>query len=124
MIDQILGPGSLKEMNELFQPHFNMDGEPPAEMIVGLLDEYHLWSLLIDPHGHEWRSISKIGGVTRVHVKNMIEYFVPDNDDGSTNDRDKVEREYQVSASTEINGPEDTAGLSVSYKLGVRWHFC
>ena len=85
-----------------------MDGKPPAGRIVGLLDEYHLWSLLIGPHGHEWRSIFKIGGVTRVHVRNMIEYFVPKNDDGSTKDRDEVEREYQVSTSTEIHGPEDT----------------
>ena len=54
MIDRILGPGSSKEMDELFQPRFNMDGKPPAGRIVGLLDEYHVWSLLIDPHGHEW----------------------------------------------------------------------
>ena len=37
----------------------------------------------------------------------MIEYFVPKNDDGSTKDRDEVEREYQVSTSTEIHGSED-----------------
>ena len=100
MVDQILGPGSSKEMDEIFQPRFNMDGKPPAGRIVGLLDDYHIWCLLCDPHSHEWRSSFKIEGVIRVHVKNMIEFFVPINDDGSTKERDEVEREYQVSTST------------------------
>jgi hypothetical protein len=52
--DWILGLRSAKEISNVIDCHFNMDGAKPTGRKVGLIDEYHIWCFLIDPFNYEW----------------------------------------------------------------------
>jgi hypothetical protein len=52
--DRILGPGSAKEIKDVIDCGFNMDGAKPPGRKVGLIDEYHIWHFLMDPFNYEW----------------------------------------------------------------------
>jgi hypothetical protein len=76
--DQILGPGPAKEIMDVIDCHFNMDGAKPPGHKVGLIDEYHIWCFLMDPFSYEWRITFTIDGyMIQMYAKNMIAHFVP-----------------------------------------------
>jgi hypothetical protein len=52
--DWILGPGIAKEIKDVIDCHFNMDGAKPPGRKVELIDEYHIWCFLMDPLNYEW----------------------------------------------------------------------
>ncbi len=52
--DWILGLGSAKEIKDVIDCCFNMDGAKPPGHKVGLIDEYHIWCFLMDPFNYEW----------------------------------------------------------------------
>ncbi len=60
--DQILGPGSAKEIMDVIDCRFNMNGAKPPGRKVGLIDEYHIWCFLMDPFSYEWRITFTIDG--------------------------------------------------------------
>jgi hypothetical protein len=41
--DWVLGPGSAKEIADVIDCRFNMDGAKPPGSMVGLIHEYHIW---------------------------------------------------------------------------------
>jgi hypothetical protein len=60
--DRVLGPGSAKEIADVTDCRFNMDGAKPPGSKVGLIDEYHIWCLLMDPFSYEWHITFTIDG--------------------------------------------------------------
>jgi hypothetical protein len=48
-----LGAGSAKEIADVIDCCFNMDGAKPSGSKVGLIDEYHIWCFLMDPFSYE-----------------------------------------------------------------------
>ena len=96
LFDRILGHGSSREVANIMRPRFNMNGADPAGSIVGLLDEFHLWALLIDPFGWEWRGTLALAGSIPTLVNNMIEHFVSLDDDGTDGMRRIVKHDYEV----------------------------
>jgi hypothetical protein len=60
--DQILGLSSAKEIMDVIDCHFNMDGAKPPGRKVGLSDEYHIWCFLMDPFNYEWHITFTIDG--------------------------------------------------------------
>ena len=97
LFDHVLGVGSTKEVMDMIGPHFNMDGATPAGHKVGLLDQYHIWAMIIDPFLCEWRNIFKITGFLPAHVDAMIKFFANLDAGGSDCPRRKVKQDYEVS---------------------------
>jgi hypothetical protein len=58
----ILGPSSAKEVKDVIDCCFNMDGAKPPGRMVGLIDEYHIWCFLMDPFIYEWHITFTIDG--------------------------------------------------------------
>ena len=77
LFDRVLGPGSAREIMDLLGPRFNMDGKKPAGQKVGLLDPYHLWAHIVDPHVGEWRSTVVLPRSVREIAREMIDHFIP-----------------------------------------------
>ncbi len=76
--DQILGPGSAKEIKDVIDCCFNMDGAKPPGRKVGLIDEYHIWCFFMDPFNYEWcNTFTFDGNMIRTSAKNIIAHFVP-----------------------------------------------
>jgi hypothetical protein len=60
--DWILGLQSAKEISNVINCLFNMDGAKPTGRKVGLIDEYHIWCFLMDLFNYEWRITLTIDG--------------------------------------------------------------
>ncbi len=76
--DRILGLGSAKEISDVINCCFNMDGAKPTDRKVGLIDEYHIWCFLMDPFNCEWCITFTIdGNMVQTYAENMIAHFVP-----------------------------------------------
>ena len=71
---------------------------PPSGAKVGLLDKHQIWTWYCDPFSWKWRNVFKVEGNFAVHVKEMIEFFVPLDADGSAKDRTDVKNDFLVSA--------------------------
>ena len=97
LFNHVLGVGSAKEVMDMIGPRFNMDGAKPAGQKVGLLDQYHIWAMIIDPFFCEWRNRIKITGSLPAHVDAMIKFFVNLDADGCDRTRRKVKQDYEVS---------------------------
>ena len=96
--DEILGEGALAQLVATIKDRFNMDGSDPSGRKVGLLDKHVLWAFLVDPFNHSWRSTFKMEGEFALHIKDMLEYFVPDNKDGSHVElRKTIRKQFLVS---------------------------
>ena len=96
--DRLLGEGARKQVADMIRGRFNMDGTPPPGAKVGLLDKHQIWTWYCDPFSWKWRSMFKVDGVFAVHVKEMIEFFVPLDADGSAKTRAIVKNDFLVSA--------------------------
>jgi hypothetical protein len=76
--DRVLGAGSAKKIAYVIDCCFNMDVTKPPGSKVGLIDEYHIWSFLMDPFSYEWCITFILDGtLIRKCAKNMIDHFVP-----------------------------------------------
>ncbi len=76
--DWSLGLGSAKEIKDVIDCCFNMDGAKPSGRKVWLIDEYHIWCFLMDPFTYEWHITFTIdGNMIQTYAKNMIAHFVP-----------------------------------------------
>ena len=95
--DVVLGEGSRKEVVYMIRNHFNMDGRDPSGRKVGLLDRFHYWCFMVDPFNHEWRSTFKLEPSFAELEKEMVEAYVPLDEDGSTETRDRILKDFQVS---------------------------
>ncbi len=94
--DHVLGTGSAKEIADMIRCRFNMDGSDPEGRKVGLLDKHHIWCFLCDPFNYEWRSTFKIEGTLRRHVLDMVEHFIPLDNDGAPTSRERITKEFEV----------------------------
>jgi hypothetical protein len=96
--DRVLGPGSAKEIADVIDCCFNMDGTKPPGSKVGLINEYHIWCFLMDPFSYEWRITFTIDGtLIQKCAKNMIDHFVPADGTRRTNiARNKLLSEFEV----------------------------
>ena len=95
--DAVLGEGARAEIVGMVSERFNMDGLDPSGRKVGLLDRHHLMAFLCDPFGHEWRSIFKIQTNLAVLVREMIDLFVPLDDEGLSTSRKRILAKFMVS---------------------------
>jgi hypothetical protein len=73
-----------------------MDGLDPDGRKVGLLDRHHFYCFLVDPFNHQLRSQFMLVPDTAVLIKEMIEHYVPLDEDGSSTRRQRVKEEFMV----------------------------
>jgi hypothetical protein len=111
--DRVLGAGSAKEIADVIGCRFNMDGTKPPGSKVGLIDEYHIWSFLMDPFSYEWRITFILdGALIRKCAKNMIDHFVPA--DGT--------RKNDIVRNDLLSEFEVRSALAVKFGFRVRTH--
>ena len=91
-----LGAGAAEEVAAMITGRFNMDGNDPIGSKVGLLDRHHLWGYLCDPFNHQMRDKFKLQVEMAELVKEMIEAYVPLDDDDSNETRRMVKEEFMV----------------------------
>ena len=73
-----------------------MDGIDPTRRKVALLDHYHLICPLVDPFCHEWQSTFFIQINLAVLVNEMMEMYIPLDDNGSSTSRARAKKEFMV----------------------------
>ena len=95
-IDEVLEVGSRQEVISMVKERFNMDGENPSGRKVGLLNRHHLMAFLCDPFCHEWRSSFKIQTSLARLMKEMINVYIPMDEDGSATSRQRILTEFKV----------------------------
>lgn len=91
-----LGNGAMQEVANMIRERFNMDGLDPDGRKVGLLDRHHFYCFLVDPFNHQLRSQFMLVPDTAVLIKEMIEHYVPLDEDGSSTRRQRVKEEFMV----------------------------
>ncbi len=74
-----------------------MDGNDPSGRKVGLLDCHHLIAFLCDPFCHSCRSTFDIQTPLPVLMREIIKFFVPKDDDGTSTSCIRVMNELKVS---------------------------
>ena len=92
----MLGDGARAEIADVIEERFNMDGRAPSGRKVGLLDRHHLMAYLVDPFAHEWRNKFKLQTGKASLVDEMMELFVPLDEDGISRMRTRVRQEFEV----------------------------
>ena len=111
--DRVLGTGSAKEIADVIDCCFNMDGTTPPGSKVGLIDEYHIWSFLMVPFSYEWRITFILdGALIQKCAKNMIDHFVPA--DGT--------RKNDIVRNDLLSEFEVRSALAVTFGFRVRTH--
>ena len=76
-----------------------MDGiDPSGTQKVGLIDKHQIWAFMCDPFNHVWRARFGIQGNFSVHVREMINHFIPLDADGSDGTRLEVKTDFEVSS--------------------------
>ena len=93
---RVLGTEASKQVMDMISCRFNMDGMVPSGRKVGLLDRHHFWAYLVDPLNHSLRSTVLLMPEMSVLVKEMIEAYIPVDDDGSDTTRKRVTEEFMV----------------------------
>jgi hypothetical protein len=93
---RVLGAGAAKEVADMIRERFNMDGLDPSGRKVGLIDRHHYWNFLVDPFNHELRSVFLVQPPKAILIKEMIEHYVPLDDDGQSTRRERVKLEFMV----------------------------
>ena len=100
---RVLGSKASKQvMDMIIICCFNMDGMDPTGRKVGLLDRHHLWAFLVDPLYHLLRSTFLLVPQMAVLVQEMIEAYIPVDEDGSNATRERVTEEFMVCALIEL----------------------
>ena len=94
--DCLLGDGYMAQVANMIRGRFNMDGTDPSGQKVGLVDKHQIWAFYVDPFNHHWRSTFRVEGSFAMHVKEMIEFFIPKDEDDSTETRKKVKNDFLV----------------------------
>lgn len=84
-------------MMALLGPRFNMTGAKLQGTKIGLIDKYHLWAHVVDPHAGEWRSTVLLPRSIREIAKEMIELFIPFDENGCDDERRCMMQEFEVS---------------------------
>ena len=84
-------------MISMIRERFNIDGEDPTGRKVGLLDCHHLMAFLCDLFCHAWRSTFKLQTPLAKLMKEMINRYIPLDDDGTETSRQRVLAEFKVS---------------------------
>ena len=118
--DTVLGYGAKKEVMDMISSRFNMDGLDRQGRKVGLLDRVHLMCFIFDPFSHAWHSTFKIGTNRAVIVKEMIDLFVPLDEDGATTMRERVKREFLVSILDLFDGTLNGEPLILFLRIFIR----
>ena len=95
--DEVLGFGSKREVMDMIEDRFNMDGIAPGGRKVGLLDRMHLYGYLVDPYSYKWRSTFKLETDMPGLINEMIETYIPLDEDGGSTARQRVKKEFMVS---------------------------
>lgn len=100
--DQLFGQGAKQELINA-SCRFNMDGSAPVgTRKVGLVDKFHIWAFLCDPYNFKFRAKFKIEGILNLHVKEMINFYVPRDSDGSERTRLAVRTDFDVSVKVDM----------------------
>ena len=93
--DRLLGDGSAQEIADMVRVRFNMDGSHPGGAKVGLLDRYHWWCFIVDPNNAQLRNKLQVKDLA-CYVREMIEWYVPLDDDGKSTMRKEVKNDFLV----------------------------
>ena len=94
--DKVLGKGSAMEVANMIRERFNMDGRDPSGRKVGLLDRKDLMCFLVDPFSWEWRSTFFLETNMAELVTEMVNHYIPLDEDSSSTTRERVTKEFQV----------------------------
>ncbi len=94
LFDCLLGSGIAKEIADVIHPRLNMDGKKSKGQIVGLVDKYHIWCLLVDPFYYTWRSTMYIERSICQHAKDVV--FLELDEDGGDDTRQKMLADFEV----------------------------
>lgn len=120
--NRLLGEGAAQQVADMIKPRFNMNGENPDGRKVGLVDPHQIWAFMADPYNHSWRSKFAIEGSFPVHVRNMIEHYVPLDGDGSDKTHQAVKKDFL--ASLLLSVMLHICGAISSFILNKSFHFC
>jgi len=93
--DKLLGDGAAQEIASMLRVRFNMDGKHPGGSKVGLLDRYQWMCLIVDPFSAELRNKLHVGDLACI-MREMIEMYVPLDEDGESTMRKKVKKDFLV----------------------------
>jgi hypothetical protein len=111
--DRVIGAGSAKEIANVIGCRFNMDGTKPPGSKVGLIDECHIWSFLMDQFCYEWHITFILAGtLIQKCAKYMIDHIVPA--DGT--------RMNDIVRNDLLSQFEVRSALAVKFGLRVRMH--
>lgn len=116
--DVVLGDGARAEIAGVIEERFNMDGRAPSGCKVGLLDRHHLMAYLVDPFAHEWRNKFKLQTGKASLVDEMMELFVPLDEDGTSRTRTRVREEFEVRHILLVLEIDNKTALSFETLLG------
>lgn len=78
----MLGEGAAQQIGAILKMRFNLNGQSPPGRKVGMLDEVHLWCLLMDPFSGDWCQKFNIQRNIRYIAERMIAFFVPSDEVG------------------------------------------
>ncbi len=102
--NRVLGENASDELMEMLNVRFNFDGKRTAGRKTNLLDPHHIWAFYCDPFQHQLRSKFKPGGHFNVHINDMIEHFIPQEElseeevaSGKKTRREDMKAEFMVS---------------------------
>ena len=96
--DSILGAGAKQECIDSVSCRFNLDdGLSPEGRKVGLLDQFQIWTFLLDPFARQLQPGLHFENGEGYHIDCMLKFFVPG--DPATNaqvlaDRQQLHNEY------------------------------
>ena len=93
--DSMLGDGSAQEIADMVRVRFNMNGSHPGGAKVGLLDRYHWWCFIVDPNNAALRNKIHVKDFA-LYVREMIEKYIPLDDDGKDTKRKEVKNDFLV----------------------------
>lgn len=95
--ERVLGAGARAQVEDMIKCRFNMDGNTPVgTRKVGLLDPHHFWAYLVDPFNHALRSKMLLRRDMSVIIDEMINAYIPMDEDGMSTARARVRNEFMV----------------------------
>ena len=93
----VIGQRGCAESCQPDQASFQHNEEDPDGKKVGLVNSHQIWAFVADPCNHNWCSKFAIEGSFTVHVRNMIEHYVPLDGDGSIKTCQVVKKDFSAS---------------------------
>ena len=79
--NRVLGDGTAKQVTQMVDTQFNLNGGVIQSWKASLTDVYQYWCFLMDSFNYVWRSKFKMVGNIRQMAKDMIAHYAPDHEE-------------------------------------------